>query len=119
MGKNFSLFTMWACRYGEQVALKKQNEYEAKLDAERKRLVRVRAERVAQGLRSCDIVDRIRGLRPVDTVTEGIRNMQLAAPAPPQPRTAHSRLMTRIQELVAARQVDTKGSKLDLASTIR
>ena len=63
----------------------------------------MRMERVVQGLRSRDIVDRIRGLRPVDAVTEGIRNMQLAAPAPPQLRTAHSRLMTRIQELVAAR----------------
>ena len=76
-------------------------------------------ERVVQGLRSRDIVDRIRGLRTVDKVMEGIRNLQLSAPAPPQPRTARSRLMTRIQELVAVRQVDTKGTKLDLASTIR
>ena len=79
----------------------------------------MRVQREAMGLRSRDIVDRIRGLRPVDMVTEGIRNLQLTAPVPPPPWTTRSRLMTWIQEMVASRQVDTKGSRLDLASTIR
>ena len=75
-------------------------------------------QREEQGLRSRDIVDRIRGLRPMDTVTEGIKDLKLAAPAPPPPRRTRSRLMTRIQEMVTSRQVMTRGTVFDLASTI-
>ena len=82
VGNNFQLFSMWACRFGLKEALRRQRDYEDKLQKERERLVRVKVLRKEQGLRSRDVVDRIRSHRQIDTVTDRFMDLKISVPAP-------------------------------------
>ena len=120
IGNNFSLFTMWACRYGDEEARHRQRVYVAKLNRERERIVQVRRLREQQGLRSRDIVERIRAVREVNAVIEGVRDLSLNPPVVP-PVSTRGRLMTLIKERLearAARPVITRGSSLDPESAL-
>ena len=119
VGNNFDLFCMWACHFGEEEALHRQHLYVAKLNKERERLVQVRRRREQQGLRSRDIVEKIRAVKEVNTVIEGVRDLSLDPPVTPPPMGTRGRLMAKIKEKLDARRAITRGSVLDMESAIR
>ena len=122
IGNNFSLFSMWACRFGEEEARHRQRLYTAKLNQEKERIIQVRRRREILGLRTRDVVDRIRAVRDFNTVVDGVRELQIQIPAGLPPASTRGRLLglvkDRLEERVA-RPIILCGSGLDIEAALR
>ena len=119
VGKNFDLYCLWACHYGPEEANHRQRCYVAKLNKERERLIHVRRLREQQGLRSRDVVERIRSVREVNTVINGVKDLTLDPPVIPPATRSNGRLMHKIKEKLETGRPITRGSVLDMESAIR
>ena len=91
----------------------------AKLNSERGRLIHVRRLREQQGLRSRDVVDRIRSVREVNTVVNGAKDLTLDPLVVPPSTRLNGRLMHKIKEMMETGRPITRGSVLNMESAIR
>ena len=122
IGNNFSLFSMWACRHGEEEARHRQRVYAAKLHQEKERIIQIWRSREILGLRTRDVVDRIRALHEFNTVVDGVRELHIQIPVGPPPTSTRGRLMALVKERLeerAARPIILRGSGLDIEAAIR
>ena len=119
---NFGLFTLWACRYGDEEAHHRLGMYTARLKQEKERIVGVRRRREALGLRTRDVVDRLRATRDYNTVVDGVRNLNIEVPSSLPPASTRGRLLRMVKEKMeerASRPIVLRGSKLDVEAAIR
>ena len=117
--KNFALYCLWSCQYGQEEANHRQRCFVAKLNSERGRLIHVRRLREQQGLRSCDVVDQIRSVREVNTVVNGVKDLTLNPLVVPPSSRLNGRLMNKIKEKMETGRPITRGSVLNMESALR
>ena len=67
------------------------------------------------GLRTKDIIERIKTHRKVNYINDRMLDLKISTAAPKRPK---SRLLTRMEEMIATRKTENKRSVLDLQSTI-
>ena len=64
-------------------------------------------------------MEKIRAVKEVNTVIEGVRDLSLDPPMSPPLMSTKGKLMARIKEKLDAHQAITRGSVLDMESAIR
>ena len=119
---NFGMFALWACRYGEEEARHRLGMYSARLKQEKERIVGVRRRREALGLRTRDVVDRLRATRDYNTVVDGVRDLNIQVPAGVPPASTRGRLLRLVKEKLeerVSRPIVLRGSKLDVEAATR
>ena len=63
-------------------------------------------------------MEKIRAVKEVNTVIEGVRYLSLDPPVSPPPMGTKGKLLARIKEKLDARRAITRGSVLDMESAI-